>query len=485
MRASRPSSLALLVLLSACGESMKMSADLGISAGGSEDIRYAAEMIEGGWIPNEEMFTSEGLMSEHDLPVSGEDCAEVLCPRAAVARIDPVDGSGEQLLVQLGFGTKYETEPFERAPLRAAVAVDVSGSMSDGKLDSVKRALQVMIDQLDEGDEMALVAFDDSAWVVQGMTGMTEVGRESMRDAVERLHTDGGTSIEAGLELAYAEVAPDAGAEGVEDRVMLFTDAQPNVDATGVDSFVGMANYFAEAGIGISVFGVGLDMGTELANAISKTPGGNYYFLADNDEIAKVFDEEFDTIVSPVAYDLRVAMSPSAELAFVEGYGVPLDGADVEMGAATLFLSKRDGGMGATLAAVEGASLPASGEIASLALDYLPVDGAPVNSELQVSWEGGAAYASSAMAADDLGVFKMGVLVDAYLAMLAGSDFCAGALGQEEALAVVQLAAERVSEVAGILEDAPLAELAAMLDKLHENVTMGEGACLQADTYYY
>ncbi len=479
--------LVLLPLLAACGrEASFMSAgDIGVSAGGSEDITYARAMIEDGLIPNEEMFTSEGLMSEHDLPVDGEDCADVLCPRGAVARIDPVDGSGEQLLFQLGFGTKYATEPFERAPLRVAATVDVSGSMSGEKLDLAKDALRTMVAQLNDGDEMALIAFGDRATVERAMTVMDESGRERMLRSIDGLSVNGSTSVEAGLIAAYDELAPEAGAVGVEDRVMVFTDAQPNVGATGVDSFVGMATYYGEAGIGTTVIGVGYDMGTELANALSKTRGGNYHFIADEADVEQVFDEEFDMMVSPVAYDLRVHLSPAGELSFLAGYGVPLDGADVELGASTLFLSARDGGMGATMIVPEGSTLPESGAIASMALDYLPVDDEPVSTTLDASFAGGAAYTSSTIAADDLGVFKMGVLIDAYLALMAGSEFCVGALSQEEALARVEAAASHVQEVGSTLSDAPLTELAMLLQTLHANLEVGAERCLAADTYEY
>ncbi len=477
-----------LSLLSAClGESNMVSSlqGAGISAGGSEDIAYAREMIEKGLIPNEEMFTSEGLFSEHDLPVSGEDCADVLCPRGAAALIDPVDGSGQQLLFQLGFGTKYEDDPFERQPLRLAATVDVSGSMEGDKIELVKTALRLLVEQLDAGDEMALIAFGSDAQVERSMTVMDEDGREKMMRAIDGLDINGSTSVEAGLTAAYAQVAPGAGASGVEDRVMVFTDAQPNMGATGVDSFVGMTAYYGEAGIGVTMIGVGYDMGTELADAISKTRGGNYHFLADEDDANTVFVDEFAFLVSPVAYDLRVHLSPAGGLSFLEGYGVPLDGADVELGASTLFLSARDGGMGATLVAPAGESLPESGEIATLEMDYLPVDGEPVNASLSASWEGGTAYTSSSVAADDLGVFKMGVLVDGYLALLAGSRYCAGELYQEEALGQITEASARIAEVATALDDAELSELSALTTALGDNVTVGGDRCMAADTYAY
>ena len=269
----RLTGLALLstFCLAACGDSGFGGAGLGVTPGGSQDIEYARELIEQGQIPTQTMFTAEGLFSQHDLPfTAGESCEQLLCPRATVSTIDPVDESGDELLVQLGFATGLDAESFERQPLNLSVAVDISGSMADGKLESLKDALRVMTEQLNSGDRVSLIAFDDKADRRLKPTVMDASGRAKLLDRIDALQTRGGTNIEAGLELAYDQVSPEAGAAGVEDRVMLMTDAQPNVGATGLDSFMGMARFYAESDIGISVFGVGLDLGAELAQGISE-----------------------------------------------------------------------------------------------------------------------------------------------------------------------------------------------------------------------
>lgn len=484
LRSSRV--LAILPLLVGCSESMmaRSMGDIGVSAGGSEDVDFARTLIEDGMIPAADSFTSEGLLSEHDLPVSGEDCEAVLCPRGAAARFTPVDGAGERMLVQLGFGTMYNSENFRREPLNLALAVDISGSMSDGKLNSVKEALSTMVGQLDDGDAVALIAFDDEAELRLPVTVMDAAGKAELERAIRELSPDGGTNIEAGLAMAYGEIAPDAGLVGVEDRVMLFSDAQPNIGGTGVDSFLGMANYYAEAGIGLSVLGVGIDMGTELAIAMSETPGGNYYYLATQEDIATVFDDEFAFMVSPVAYHLRVNVTPESGLVFKEDYGAPSEDNTVQLSAATLFLSARDGGMGATLAMADGSALPEGGALAAMDMSYEPRDGEPVNDAISIAFEG-TAYESSSVRADDLGVFKMAVLVDGYLALVAGAEFCTGNLDQAEAISRVELAADHVAEVGAQLADAPLTELAALLDQLALNVARGHEACAVEDMYYY
>src|SRR5690606_35226916 len=107
---------AIALLSSAC---LVMGGDFGLTPGGSQDIALAREIIEAGGVPRAEQFTAEGLFSQHDIATpQTEPCAELLCPRASLARIEPVDGSGERVLVQLGLATNIEQ--LERADLNLA-----------------------------------------------------------------------------------------------------------------------------------------------------------------------------------------------------------------------------------------------------------------------------------------------------------------------------------------------------------------------------
>lgn len=487
--------LSLGLGLGGCAE-YAMNAEMGVTQGGAQDIRLAREIIQQGGVPTEGFFTAEGLFSEHDLPINGEACDKVLCPRAAASMIDPVDLSGEQLLIQLGFATSFTEDSFQRRPLNLAVVVDVSGSMGDGKLKAVKRALYTMTDQLNSDDKVALVAFDDRAWIELSMETMDSDGRQDLRRAIDHLRVDGSTDIEAGLRLGYGEVAPQANLAGYEDRVMLFTDAQPNTGRTDLNSFLGMARHNAEAGIGLSVFGVGLDLGTELATEVSETRGGNYFYLADQEAIAQIFDDEFEYMVSPVAYDLEVVVTPRTGWLVNEAYAAPLDqqARVVDFGASTLFLSKRNGGMGVTLVA-DGRIMsmgedpePSEDEPMSLARFQLRYETAndftQVYDELEVTWTGGTTIMHEPVSADDLGVYKMGTLVDEFLSLEAGAAWCDGAAPLPQATGTIEEAADRLHAIAAHLGSAQLEAEAVLMEQLAENVAGGQNNCWY-DAYAY
>jgi Ca-activated chloride channel family protein len=472
--------LASLALLTACSDmNIGGAGDLGTTQGGAQDINHARELIAAGYIPPADAFTAEGLFSEHDLPLSGEECGELLCPRAAASVHEPADGSEPGMLVQLGFGTDLDAETFERPPLNLAVAVDVSGSMAGEKIEATRTALHALVDQLDGGDRLSLVSFNERARVLAEGEVMDAGGRERLHSAVEQLDAGGSTDIEEGLDTAYDQVADRAGQPGVEDRVMIFTDAQPNVGATDSDSFLGMARYHASAGVGLSVFGVGLDLGDELATAISETRGGNYFYLATIDDIAQVFDEDFDYMVTPVAYDLEVEVVAVEGLAFEQAWGAPLDhpgDTALSFGTATLFLSSRQGGMGVWMSSeVVPAELS---DLASFKVRYEPASGgAPVVQDLAVAWAGGAVIGGSQTLADDVGVYKMTGLVDEILALEGAAAFCTGDLASGHASGRISEAIARLGELAGALEDSALAEEVALMRQLQENLEGGVTSC--------
>ena len=479
MNPRKLSLLCALAMSTACGDMGYMTGDMGITQGGVQDINYARELIENGQIPDQSQFRSEGLFSEHDLPLTGEACEFTLCPRAAVAQVLPTDGSGDALMVQIGFGSNIDLDTYERRPQNLAVAVDISGSMNGMKMQATKKALLSLVDQLDERDTLAIIAFDDKVDIVSRPKVMNDWGRSRMKSKIEQLKTDGGTNIEAGLKEGFDQVIKNIGQSGVENRVMLFTDAQPNVGATGLTSFMGLTRHYAETGIGLSVFGVGLDLGAELATEISTVRGGNSFFLADQEEIEEVFEEDFAFIVSPIAYDLSVEIS-MAEGWFIEaGYGIAMDspGTELEFGASSLFLSRKNGGMAALLRHESGEiTEDMSAVFGDIEVTFERADDSgSVTKATDLFFDGGEAYELDIddveiYSADQLGVFRMAVLVDQYEGLLAAADFCDGLIDKQEAKAMVNQSIERLTLAADLTDDENLMVEADLMSKLRENL---------------
>lgn len=459
----------LLVLLAGCSEA-SMVGDMGVAPGGSQDIGYARDLIEAGQIPDQEHFTAEGLFNEHDLPLSGDVCDAILCPRAAATVHHPYTGD-PSVLVQLGFGTSIEAATFLRPDLDLVFVVDVSGSMTGEPLDLAKAAMLRAIDQLDADDHASLVVYGSRARVAERARIMDADGRARLIDAVNALEPDGSTDMESGMQLGYDQLDP---ALDASHRMMIFSDAQPNTGVTEESGFVELVREHAAEGVGLTFIGVSPTLGTELANAIGKVRGGNFYFL-DEENLPTLFGDAFAFMVSPIAYDLEVAVTPAEGVALGAVYGAPVDGGEVRMGAATLFLSSEDGGIAATFAVAPTGPMA----VASMAVSYLPVDATTREAgTIEVAWAGGA-YAGEA---DDLGVAKIDGLVTQFDAMMAAADACDGG-DFDAAAAQVDAASAALSASAVALEQPDLEVEAALMTKLAANLRAP--SCAPADSYGY
>lgn len=371
------------VTVAGCGGDMGMAPPpAGAVPGGAQDVGLARDKIARGIVPVANDFTVEGMFAEHDLPIEGAPCEHALCVRAALGVAHAFDVDRRQNFVQIGLSSNIDLTTFRRRPQNLAVVIDRSGSMTGAKFDAAKTALRKLVDQLDGEDVLTLVQFDDEAEVIHEPAPVTD--REAIKRIIDRMETRGGTCIECGMREGYrwAEIwhAPYR-----SSRVLLITDAQPNVGATGDHDFITLVTTHAER-VGLTAFGVGIDFGQSLALAISRVRGGNYFFLENAEKLRKVFDEEFDLLVTPIAYDLRLQLSAAAGFttAAVHGGAQGWQSGDVEIRVPTVFLSRR---RGAILARLDGEPRPMA-PVASAILSYADVSASPVQFSLQSQYEG-------------------------------------------------------------------------------------------------
>jgi Ca-activated chloride channel family protein len=376
----------------------------GATPGGAQDIGLARDKIANNQIPAAGDFTVEGILSEHDLPIEGEPCARTLCVRAAVGVAKNIDTGEREAFVQIGFSSNVNTEEFRRGPLNLAAVVDVSGSMAGDKIAAVRDALAKLVDRLDERDLFTLVEFDDSARLRWGPSPVTD--RDELKRIVAGMRDMGGTCIECGLRLGYEKVEQRHSGER-SSRVILFTDAMPNVGATGEGEFTDLVRAKADH-VGLTAFGVGLDFGHGLALAISRIRGGNYFFLEDAEKTRKVFDEEFDMLVTPLAYDLELRLTPGTGFKVEAVHGIPTwKAGDTEatIEVATVFLSKRRGAILARMSPGSGGVQPQQ-PIYNAFLGYTEVAGGSPTATLETAYDGAEPLAEEATWFSKQGVRK-------------------------------------------------------------------------------
>ena len=357
-----------------------------VTQGGAKDVNYLRGEVEQSRIPHPETFTAEGLLSEHSIVMdSGTPCAQVFCLVADSIDANLIAQPEARYLLGLGFATNIQSEGWHRKPLNLVATVDKSGSMNGAPLALVRSSLLEVLDHMREGDRISIVLYGDEAEVYLAPTDVTAQSRGLIRGSIKAIESAGSTAMEEGLRLGY-EVARQSSKQfaGVT-RVMLFTDERPNVGNTEEFGFMTMAREASHDGIGLTTIGVGVQFDAELATTIGSVRGGNLFFMRDEDDVQQVFRDEFDFMVSELAHDLAVSITPQPGYNISGVYGVP-DGLmgwqnerTVKITIPTVFLSSKGGAMFVALAKSHAsADLPArplagGAPLASLELQYVPV----------------------------------------------------------------------------------------------------------------
>ena len=295
-----------------------------IRAGGAQDINHFRSLaFDEGQMPRPESLTVEGLLSEHDLPlVLQRPCKQLFCLATEVMPANLTQRPHDRLFVGLGFTSNIDAKTWQRAPLNLIAVVDKSGSMDGEPLDLVRRSLMQIAKRMSRSDRLAIVLYGDVSEVYLASTEVAS-HRKAVLQAIQAIQSAGSTDMESGLKVGFAHALSTKSDFKGNTRVMLFTDEQPNVGATNASSFMGMANRASKKGGGMSTIGVGVQFDARLASKVGSVRGGNLFFVADKKQVETLFKDQLDTMVSEVAHDVEISLTPALGYQVSGVFGVP------------------------------------------------------------------------------------------------------------------------------------------------------------------
>lgn len=228
--------------------------------------------------------------------------------------------NGQEDILQVGIQAA-ETSFENLAPLNLAFVIDHSGSMASAdKLQWVKDAFDIFINQVRDRDYVSLVIFDDTAQVVFPATKMdTPERRRRFQQAVHAVMPGGSTNIRAGLQLGCLEVLKNLNAE-YTNRVMFLSDGQDTVGNTHA-SILDVARQFADQGVTISTIGLGESFDLELMNDMAKVGEGSSRFIANREQMEKTFGSELDRMVVAQARNLKMTLEFLVDVDIIGTWG--------------------------------------------------------------------------------------------------------------------------------------------------------------------
>lgn len=296
--------------------------------GGAFDSQQFDEFINHKLMPDSTSITYEGIFSHHYFELNPKAASRrglvVPAYSCAVSR-DPLTGNNEHYLaVSLLPGENADETP--RKLLNLVVVMDVSGSMNevfgnkDGEktlIDSARSSMNCLTEKLLPDDNLAIVIFNHQSKVIQPLTAIRKTNLESLRDKIGSIRADGSTDMSLGMYTAISILENNIGIDPMEyeNRVIFVTDALPNTGATDSSSLTGIARKAADSGIFFTFIGLGIDFSTKLVDEIGNVKGANYCFINSSNDFRKRLSEDFEYMLSPMAYDLNLRMS-------AEGYEI-------------------------------------------------------------------------------------------------------------------------------------------------------------------
>ena len=220
------------------------------------------------------------------------------------ARMAPCPWNAEHALLVLGVRAQDAPQVADGGS-NLVFLVDVSGSMdAPNKLDLVKQALGMLVDELGEKDTLSIVTYASGEDVlIEGANPARD--KAKILSAIDRLYANGSTNGERGLAQAYETALKYLRPNG-NNRVIMCSDGDLNVGMTSESDLHDYVSKQKETGIYLSVlgFGDGNYKDTKM-ETLADDGNGNYYYIDSILEARKVLVEELTQTLYSVADDVK------------------------------------------------------------------------------------------------------------------------------------------------------------------------------------
>ena len=207
-------------------------------------------------------------------------------------------------LVRIGLkGKTFKSS--ERPACNLVFLLDVSGSMmQDNKLPLVKKAMKLLVKELDERDRIAIVVYAGASGVALKSTSAAETRK--INSAIDTLSAGGSTNGAAGIQLAY-QIAENNRIEKGINRVILCTDGDFNVGTTSESELIDLVTLKAKSDTFLTVLGFGDgNLKDSTMEKLADNGNGNYAYIDSLLEARKVLVEQIGGTLATIAKDVKI-----------------------------------------------------------------------------------------------------------------------------------------------------------------------------------
>lgn len=267
-----------------------------------------------GLIPMPEQVTVEEYFNYHrhelELPENGQSIA---------MDISSYHAPDKSIILQVGLCTDTVSNLEEIPPVNVCLVIDRSGSMSGDRIEKAKEAAVEFVNRLREKDVLSVVLFDDQIDVL--ISAQKVKNKNKLINTIRTIEVRGSTDLNGGIIRGYTEVSKHYNKEQ-NNKVIVLTDALTNTGVVDPMQIVQNSTYYKkEQEIDITMVGVGIDFNNGLARQITTENRSSIFFVNDAEDIKKVFIDEIESLLSPVAKEVSLAIRIPDEMKIEKCFG--------------------------------------------------------------------------------------------------------------------------------------------------------------------
>lgn len=162
-----------------------------------------------------------------------------------------------------------------------AIVIDNSGSMGGSRIAAAKDASVQFVNDMELGDQIAIVTFSSSASVRQALIELTdETVRQSVISKINAIAAGGGTNLAAGINAGNQQLA--TAFVGFARAQVFLSDGQDGSD---------IATAIANTPQDIDIHTIALDTGSNQVRLqqIADGTGGTFFFASDESQLANLY----------------------------------------------------------------------------------------------------------------------------------------------------------------------------------------------------
>jgi len=230
--------------------------------------------------------------------------------------------------------TGIAPEKAYRAPLNIALVIDRSGSMSGKKLQDAKQSAIHFINGLSSQDIVSVITYSSGVEVLIPATKVSD--KHELIQRIRQIDSNGNTALFAGVSKGAAEVRKFMDERRI-NRVILLSDGLANVGPSSPAELGQLGQALMREGISVSTLGIGYGYNEDLMTQLAYNSDGNHVFIAESAELADIFSQELNELLTVTAKRIKLRIRCSDDLKILRILG--RDG-DIRGQTAELYLSQ-------------------------------------------------------------------------------------------------------------------------------------------------